>query len=109
MSGCPLEQLLRPGFQIEARILVGLVARNRGDSLHKVEDAFRLAAFFREHRLDDLGCFGLAEPALPQEFGSILVSARNDPLSRCLDAVEEGRGRGVGKTSQRWGGLMGEA
>jgi len=63
---------------------MGLVASNRRDALHKVEDALGLAAFLGEHRFDDLRRPRLAEPALAQEFGSFLVTARNDALPRYL-------------------------
>ena len=76
---------------------MGFVARNRRDALYEVEDALRLAAFLSEDRFDDLGRLRLAEPAFAQEFDPILVSPSDDPFSRGLNAVDERRGRGVGK------------
>ena len=105
----PVEQLLRPRFQIEPGVLMRLVAGDRRDALHEVEDALGLAAFFGEHCLDDLRCLRLAEAALAQEFGAFLVRARDDPLSCRLDAVDERHGRGIGKPRQRRRCLMGEA
>src|SRR5579872_5684080 len=43
-SGHSVEQLLRPRLEIEPGILMGLVPGDCSDALHKVEDAFGLAA-----------------------------------------------------------------
>lgn len=78
-----------------------LVAGNCGDALHKIEDALGLSRFLNEHGLDDLRGLGLAEPALAQEFGSLVVNAGDDTLPCCPDAVDERHGRGVGEPRER--------
>ena len=105
----PVEQLLRPRLEVEPGILWGLSLATAVMPCTKVEDALGLSAFLGQHRLDDLRCLRLAEAALAQEFGSFLVRARDDPLSRCLDAVDERHGRGIGESGQRWRCLVGEA
>ena len=69
-----------------------LLARDGGDALHEIEDAFRRAAFLRQHRVDHLGCLGLGEAAATQKLGAILVTACDDLFAGGLDAVDEGRG-----------------
>ena len=58
-----------------------LVARDRRDALHEVEDALRLAAFLGQYGLDDLRRLGFREAALAQELGAIVVIAGDDPLA----------------------------
>src|SRR5882762_6965913 len=58
-SGGAIQELLRLRLHVQAGILMRLVARDRGDALHKVEDAFRRSAFLRQHRFYHLGCLGL--------------------------------------------------
>jgi len=47
-SGRAIEQLLGPGFQVEPGILVGLVAGNRRDALHEIEDSLCQAPDYLE-------------------------------------------------------------
>src|SRR4029450_13703232 len=107
-SGGPIEEFFRPRLEVEPGILMGFVARNRRDALYEVEDALRLAAFLSEYRFDDLGRLRLAEPTFAQEFGPVVVGARNDALARGLDAVDERHRRGVGEASKRRRRFMGE-
>ena len=86
-----------------------LVTRHRGDPLDEVEYGLRLAALPGEHRLDDLRRLRLAEAALPQKLGPVLVGARDDPLTGLCDAVDEGLRRRVGEAGQRRRGFMSEA
>ena len=94
---CPVEQLLGTGFEIEPSVLVRLIARDRSDALDEVENGLGLAAFLGEHRLDDLRRLGLAEAALPQKLGPILVGARDYPVTGLGDAVDEGCGEELAK------------
>ena len=91
-SGGAIQELLRLRLHVQAGILMRLVARDGGDALHEIEDAFRRAAFLRQHRVDHLGCLGLGEAAATQKLGAILVAACHDPLAGGLDAVDEGHG-----------------
>ncbi len=109
MSGGSIEQLLRLSLHVEASVLMGLVACDGGDALHKIENALGRATFLRQDRVDDLAGLGLREATAAQEVGTILVGARHDPLAGHLDAVDERQRRGVGEVRQRRRGLMGEA
>lgn len=104
-----LQERLRAGLHGEARILLRFAPRDCGDALNEVEDAPGRAAFLGEHGLDDLGRLGLREAALLQEFGAVLVGARDDLLPCRADALDERRRRGVGKARQRRGRLMRKA
>lgn len=84
-----------------------LGASVRCHALHKIEDAFRRAAFLLQNGLDDLAGLGLAEPALAQEGFAVVIGAGNDTLPRRLDAGDEWRGRGIGKARQRGRGPHG--
>src|SRR5579872_1704177 len=106
--GHSVEQLLRSGLEIEPRILMGLVTGNCSDALHEVEDALGLAALLGEYRLDDLRGLRFPKAALAQEFGSLIIGARDDALARGLDAIDEGHWRGVGKPRERRRRLMGK-
>ena len=86
-----------------------LVARHRRDPLDEVEDGLRLASFLGEHRLDDLRRLRLAEAALAQKCGPVLVCARDDALTGLGDAVDEGLRRRVSESCQRRRGLVREA
>ena len=108
-SGRPVEQFLGPGLQVETGILMRLAPRHRGDALDEIEDAFRLAAFFGQHRLDDLGRFSLGETALAQEIVTVFVTAGDDLFPCRLDTVDEGHRRRVGEPGQGRGGFVGEA
>lgn len=103
------QQFLRLPFDHQPRILLRLRAGDGCDPLHKVEDALGRAAFLGQHRLDDPPRLRLREPAFAQEVLTVFVRPRDDLLPRRADAVDEGRGRGLGEASQRWGGLMGKA
>ena len=87
----------------------GLVARNRGDALHEVEDALGLATFLGQHSLDDLRRLGLEKPRLRRK--SLRSSSlRATICSRAaLMPLTKGIGRGIGEARQRRRGLMGEA
>ena len=50
-----LQQSLRPAFKFQTRVLMRLAARECGDPLHEIEQAFRWAAFFMQDGLDDFG------------------------------------------------------
>src|SRR5258707_15340050 len=91
-SGGVIQELLRLRLHIQTGILMRLVARNGGDALHEIEDAFRRPSFLRQHRVDHLACLGLREAATAQKFGAIPIVAWPDPLSGGLDAVDESRG-----------------
>ena len=69
-----------------------LVAGDGGDALHEIEDAFRRAAFLRQHCIDHLACLGLREAAATQELGAIVVVTRHDSLAGGFDAIDEGHG-----------------
>lgn len=84
-SSDPVEHLLGPRLEVEPAVLMGLVTRHRRDALHEIENALGLAALLSQHRLDDPGRLRLAEPALAQEPGPLLVAARNDTLPRGLE------------------------
>ncbi len=77
--------------------------------MDEVEDALRRAAFLGQNRLDDPPRLCLREPALAEEVLTVLVRPRDDLLARRADAVDKGRGRGLGETAQRRSGLVGEA
>lgn len=47
-SADPVEELLSAAFHIEARILLGLVARKPRDALHEIEDALCRAYYYAE-------------------------------------------------------------
>lgn len=65
---------------------MGFGAGDRRNTLHEIENVFGLMPFFGEHRLDDLGGFGLAETAFPQKLGAIVISARDEErLSACVE------------------------
>src|ERR1700682_3984473 len=66
-SGGAIQELLRLRLQIQAGILIRLVARDSGDALHEIEDAFRRVAFLRQHRVDHLGCLGFGEASAAQK------------------------------------------
>ncbi len=91
-SGRPVEQLLCARFQIEARVLVGLVACEGGDALHEIEDALGLAPFLSQHGLDDLRGLSLGEAALAQELAAVVIGAGDNLFPRRLDAVDEWEG-----------------
>src|SRR6266705_4970564 len=78
-SGGAIQKLLRLRLHIQTGILMRLVARDGGDALHEIEDAFRRAAFLRQHRFYHLGGLGLGEAAATQKLGAILVTACHDP------------------------------
>src|SRR5258708_15013634 len=48
-----------------------------------------LAAFFGQHCLDHLRGLRLAETALAQEFGALVVGPCDNPLARRPDAIDE--------------------
>src|ERR1700740_174255 len=73
-----IQKLLRLRFHVQTGILMRLVARDGGDALHEIEDAFGWAACLRQHRVDHLGCLGLGEAAAAQKLGAILVTACDD-------------------------------
>ncbi len=50
-----IEQLLCTRLQIESDVLMRLVAGDRRNALHEVENALGFAALLRQHRLDDFG------------------------------------------------------
>ena len=86
-SGRLRQQRPGPALEIEARVLLGLAAGDRGDALDEVEDTLRRMALLGQHGLDDLRRLGLAEAALAQEVGAILVGARDDALASRPDAL----------------------
>src|ERR1700746_1862045 len=90
-SGGAIQELLRLCLHLQPSILMRLVARNGGDALHEIEDAFRGAAFLGQHGVAPLGLLGFGEAATTQKFGAILVAACHDPLAGGLDAVDEGQ------------------
>ena len=108
-SAHAFEHCLRPPLHREPCILLRLRSRDRRDALNEVEDAFRRMAFLGQYHLDDLRGLRLAEAALAQEVGPILVGARDDPLPRGPDTVDEGRGRGVYEVREGRGRFTGEA
>src|SRR3546814_5432621 len=65
-------------LQLQPRILMRLGAGERRDPLDEVEDRFRRAAFFLQHRGDDLLGHGAREAALAQEAIAIVVLARDE-------------------------------
>src|SRR3546814_9923169 len=65
-------------LQLQPRILMRLGAGERRDPLDEVEDRFRRAAFFLQHRGDDLLGLGAREAALAQEALAIVVLASDD-------------------------------
>src|SRR5258708_4133203 len=48
-SGGAIQKLLRLRLHVQTGILMRLVARNGGDALHEIEDAFRRAALLPPH------------------------------------------------------------
>ena len=91
-SGCPIEQLLGPGLEVEPGVLMRFVTRHSGDALDEVEDAFRLVTLFGQHDVDDLRRLSLGKSALAQEVRPIVIGAGDDLLPRRSDAVDEGQG-----------------
>jgi hypothetical protein len=75
----------------------GLIARDGGDALHEVEDAFGLAPLLDENGLDDLRRLDLREPALAQEVCAILVAAGDDLLRAALMPLTNGTGEELAK------------
>ena len=66
-SGSAVEQLLGLALQFEPRILIGLLAGNRSDTRHEIEDGLGRATLLRQDSFDDLAGLGLREPALAEE------------------------------------------
>jgi hypothetical protein len=93
VSGHSVKQLFRPRLELEPSILMWFVARNRRNPLHEVEDTLGLAALLGEHRLDDLGCLRLAEPAIAQEFGSFVVGRAMIRSRAGFNTIDEGHRR----------------
>ena len=79
-------------LQVEASFLMRLVARDGGNALHEIEDAFGWAPLLRQYRFYHLGCLYLGEAATTQKPGTILITMCHDPLARGPDAVDEGHG-----------------
>src|SRR3546814_12445981 len=65
-------------FELEPRVLVRLVARERGDALNEIEDRRGRVPLFVEHSGDDPVGLAFREPALPQERLAIVIVARDD-------------------------------
>lgn len=105
----PVEQLFSPRLEIEPGILMRLVAGNGRDALHEVEGALGLTALLGKRGLNDLRRLRLAEAALAQEFGALVVGPRDNAFARGLDAVDERQRRGIGKPLERRRRLVGEA
>ena len=74
MSGGSIEQLLRLSLHVEASVLMGLVACDGGDALHKIENALGRATFLPQDRVDDLAGLGLRENR-----GFMRLAARSIP------------------------------
>ncbi|SMX34632.1 hypothetical protein COL8621_01407 [Actibacterium lipolyticum] len=104
-----LQQRLRLPLHHQPRILLRLGPGDCRDPLHEVEDALGRAAFLGQNRLDDPPRLRLREPALAEEVLTVLVRPCDDLLPRRADAVDEGRGRGLGEAAERRGSLVGEA
>ena len=107
--GGSLQQLLCTGLHGEPSVLLSLGPGDRGDALDEVEDALGRAAFFSQHRLNDLVGLRLREAALAQEVGAVLVAAGDDPFACGTDALDERLRRGVGEVGKRRGRLVREA
>ena len=73
-------------FQLKSRVLMGLAAGNRGDALHEIEDAFRLAIFFAEYCFNDFRRLVLGEAILAQKALAVLVAA-GDELAKLVSAA----------------------
>ena len=57
-----IQELLRLRLHIQTGILMRLVARDGGDALHEIENAFRRAAFLRQHLSITLAVSALEKP-----------------------------------------------
>lgn len=82
------EQFRRPALQFEARVLMRLVAGERGNALHEIKDG--RMTFLVEHGRDDLLGVALRETTLPKE-GLVIIIVAGDDLGSCpLYPGEEG-------------------
>src|SRR3546814_20518488 len=86
-----------------------LGAGERRDPLDEVEDRFRRAAFFLQHRGDDLLGLGAREAALAQEALAIVVLASDDLFASGPDPGKKRCGRCRGEAFQRRRRLMRKA
>ena len=77
-----------------------LAARDGGDALHEIKNAFGWAPLFGQHGVDHFGRLALAEAPLAKEVGPVLVAARHYLLTGGADAVDEGGGRALGEPGQ---------
>jgi len=61
-----LHQAFGFAFQLKPRVLMSLAAGNRGDPLHEIKNALRLAIFLAQNGFNDFRCLGFGEPVLAE-------------------------------------------
>lgn len=70
---------------------MSLAASKRGNALHEIKNAFRLAILFIQSGFDGFRGLGLGKPTLAEKAFAVLVGAGNDPFPRGLDTGDEWR------------------
>src|SRR3546814_14190173 len=81
-------------FELEPRVLVRLVARERGDALNEIEDRRGRVPLFVKHGGDDPVGLAFRQPRLPQERQPTFIATPAHLPPSGLDPAPEGRGRG---------------
>ncbi len=96
-GGRPVEQFLGPGFEIEPRVLVRLVPRDRGDALDEVEHGLGLAAFLASTVSMILAVSALPNPRFLRNSVRSSSVARDDTLASLAMPLMNGCGEELAK------------